>query len=359
VLDASKHLITDRWLDQPDAHEQIEHRRASGALSEDEAARLHHFVDHGFLTMSIDVDEAFAAAFEADIERLWLERPVDLAISPRSGSPMSMHDYEGAVREPGYRIPDLHSHSARALDLYLHPGIFRMVELILDEDAVAFQSLYFEYGSSQGLHRDPMFVRTRPLGHMVASWVALEDITPESGPLAYVPGSHRFPWYEFAPDTVEADADKGKRFAFQNQLREQLRERDLEPQAFTCNRGDVFLWHAGLVHGGRPVEVPEQTRKSYVTHYSTAANYHSRQASMKVRRGDTWRNVSQRTEEVVRRPNSRGLASPLAGVAMPEPSRAPAPTAPARPRTPSFTRRVRRALRARLGSRGHGKTPPA
>jgi hypothetical protein len=243
--------------------------------------------------------------------------------------------------------------------MYLHPEIFRMVELILGEEAIAFQSLYFEYGSSQGLHRDPMFVRTNPAGHMVASWIALEDITPESGPLVYVPGSHRFPWFEFAPGTIEADGDKKKRFAFQLQLKRLLEERNLEPQTFTCSRGDVFLWHAALVHGGQPVEQRERTRKSYVTHYSTAANYHSRQASMHVRKGDEWRNVTQSTDTVLRRPHSRGLASPLAGYtgsAPLAPAARPAPVAAARP--PSFAGRVRRALRRRLASRASGETPP-
>ena len=40
-----------------------------------------------------------------------------------------------------------------------------MVELIYGEPAIAFQSLYFEYGSQQGLHRDPMFVFTEPIRH--------------------------------------------------------------------------------------------------------------------------------------------------------------------------------------------------
>ena len=77
--------------------------------------------------------------------------------------------------------------------------MFRMVELIYDQPAISFQSLYFEYGSQQALHRDPMFVVTDPPSHLLASWVALEDIAPDSGPLAYVPKSHRLPWFEFEP----------------------------------------------------------------------------------------------------------------------------------------------------------------
>ena len=51
--------------------------------------------------------------------------------SRRFDGPTAFSDYDGRVRNVGYRIPDLHSHSAHALDLYLHPKMFRMVELDL------------------------------------------------------------------------------------------------------------------------------------------------------------------------------------------------------------------------------------
>ena len=50
---------------------------------------------------------------------------------------------------------------AHARELYLHPKIFRMVELIYGEPAIAFQSLYFEYGSQQGAAPRPDVRRHR------------------------------------------------------------------------------------------------------------------------------------------------------------------------------------------------------
>ena len=38
-----------------------------------------------------------------------------------------------------------------------------------------------------------------------------------------------------------------------------IRERELEVLPFTCRRGDAFIWHAGLVHGGSPIE--DRTRR--------------------------------------------------------------------------------------------------
>jgi phytanoyl-CoA hydroxylase len=307
------HVHSDLWLDQPDAHDRIVARRATDALTADEAEKLHGFVDNGYMTTSLGLDEAFCDALDDEIATLWQQRPADLAVSPHIGRPRSFADYEGPVRGRGYRIPDLHGYSPRALTLYLHPTLFRLVELIFDEPALAFQSLYFEHGSTQGLHRDPMFVATRPTSNLCAAWIALEDITADSGPLAYVPGSHRLPWFEFEPGTVVCKQSVGpeQRAEFASWVKETIREKGLERRAFTCKRGDAFIWHGGLVHGGEIIENPERTRKSFVVHYTTAADYTSRTARMDVRDGTGWRRVARTTETIVERDGARGLEAPL------------------------------------------------
>jgi ectoine hydroxylase-related dioxygenase (phytanoyl-CoA dioxygenase family) len=264
---------------------------------------------------------------------------------------MSFPDYDGPVRARGYRIPDLHSHSAHARDLYLQPTLFRMVELIFDAPAIAFQSLYFEYGSSQGLHRDPMFVVTRPPLNMCAAWVALEDITADSGPLLYVPGSHRLPWYEFEPETIlcKEAVSKERRAEFAIWLQDTMREKALEPRPFTCKRGDAFLWHGGLVHGGEPIMNPEQTRKSFVVHYTTAADYKSRTAWMRMREDGKWRSVPHTTQTVVEQNGARGLENPVRQVPAPglEPARSGQEQHQAAGLTGLMQRAKRRASRIR------------
>jgi phytanoyl-CoA hydroxylase len=307
------HVHSDLWLDQPDAHDRIEARLAAGTLSAVEAEKLHGFVDNGYTTISLGLDAAFCDTLDDEISGLWEHRPSDLAVSPMSAEPISFRDYDGPIRGRGYRIPDLHSHSQRARDLYLDPALFRMVELIFDQPAIAFQSLYFEYGSSQGLHRDPMFVPTHPPLNLCAAWIALEDITEDSGPLAYVPGSHRLSWFEFEPGTIvsrqsvlqKRNAEYGKL------LRAEMAERGLRRRAFTCKRGDAFIWHGGLVHGGDVIKSPERTRKSFVVHYSTAADYRSRTAGMRVRQDGRLQRVSSTTAEVIERDGARGLENPV------------------------------------------------
>ena len=193
-----------------------------------------------------------------------------------------------------------------------------MAELIFDRKAVAFQSLYFQFGSEQGLHRDPMFVVTEPPSHLIASWIALEDITPECGPLLYVPGSHRMPWFEFDDDTVALGKKAGardKRVDWALQRKKLIDEMHLEVKAFTAKRGEVFLWHSGLLHGGARVENPSSTRKSFVVHYSTATTYRSRHATMKMKFSDrgreAWRGVTGTTDDVLDKGGHTGIDNPL------------------------------------------------
>lgn len=306
-------LLSDLWLDQEDAHDRIEARLRAHDLAPATATQLHSFVDCGYLRLTLDLDDAFFAAFDADVERAWRERPADLAISPPGPEgPLAFRDYDGKVRERGYRIPDFHSHSAAARDLYLNPTIFAMIELVFDAPAIAFQSLYFEYGSFQGLHRDPMFVVADPPSHLLASWTALEDIGPESGPLAYVPGSHRLDWFEFEPGTVvrRPSAPPERAAEWSHWVERTVAETPAE--GLTCARGETFIWHAGLLHGGMPILDPAATRKSFVVHYSTAAHYRARTASMRVRDGDAWTTVQRTTETQLTSAGTRGLASPRA-----------------------------------------------
>jgi phytanoyl-CoA hydroxylase len=315
-LDENGYLRSDLWLDQSDAHERIVDRVSAGSLSSGDAERLYTFVDDGYFTTHIDLDADAAEAFDAQITKLWRERPAALPISLAGpGGPRSIASYDGPERPVGYRLPDLHGFSQNALDLYLHPELFRLIELIFDQPAIAFQSLYFEYGSMQALHRDPMYVVTKPIAHLAAVWIALEDITPESGPLMYLPGSHRMPWFEFEANSVQLSGKvpQDKRDEYRDWNWERVRELGHLPRRFTCKRGDVFVWHGALQHGGDKIANPELTRKSFVVHYSTAANYRRRTSSLQIRDGDRMRTTMNTTSTIVETPHARGLDSPTKG----------------------------------------------
>jgi len=324
-LAADGQLASDLWIDRPDAAERLAGMRSRGEVTAEEADRLRHFIERGYLTFSLGALEAEAQALADDVERAWRDKPADLAYAWQG--PLRSFAYADRARDrrPSYRIADLHSHSESALALYLNPAIFRMIELALGSPAVATQSLAFEWGSQQGLHRDPVFVQTQPPSHLIAAWIALEDVDPESGPLVYVPGSHRLPYYQFEPGQFLFDQSRygpNEAEAMAAFDRAQCAEAGLAAEPLLAPRGTVLLWHSSLLHGGSAVVDPTKTRKSFVVHFSTAERYRlRRQGIEEFLPGEDGQTVPRHrileTEEILERPGARGFASPMAGYAPP------------------------------------------
>lgn len=309
VLDSEGRLVSDLWLDQPDAEERVAQRLRKGDFDSPTAEALVDFVRSGFLRVHLDEPELIRQ-IEEDVDRIWEQRPANLAFA-YGGPPTSMaHSRESEQRRPGYRIPDLHSHSPGALSFYLHPELYRWASLLFDAPAVAIQSLYFQWGSQQSLHRDPVYVKTNPPSHLLGCWIALEDISPESGPLSYVPGSHKLPYYQFSPGRITIKPGEDYLPAYEYTRRQMEAER-LREEALCCRAGDAFFWHASLVHGGHSIQDESATRRSFVMHYSRADAYHHRGGSFRWEQGGQEQHYHNLTSRLLVRGEARGLDNPL------------------------------------------------
>jgi phytanoyl-CoA hydroxylase len=301
------------WLDDERAHDAIGERLAGGSITPEEASNLRKFADDGYVILDIGVSAADAGQFDRDVDRLWRERPANVSVAYDSPPLRFSESIEAAQRKPRYRIHDMHSVSETALRLYLDARLQRYAELILGEPVVATQSLYFEFGSQQGLHRDSIVVPTPIFGHLLASWIALEDIDPASGPLVFVPGSHKLPMYDFGGGQYVFDytsfGEKEVRAAMQFHDDEMARAGLVEKQ-FLPRRGEVLIWHSALLHGGAPPQNENRTRKSFVVHYSTQHKHPTRSiALLEGGRHQVWT-----TDKVISRGGARGFGNPLDGV---------------------------------------------
>jgi phytanoyl-CoA hydroxylase len=155
------------------------------------------------------------------------------------------------------------------------PVLHRFIELVLEEPCVATQSLYFPFGSAQGLHRDPWFVVTTPVSTLFAAWIALEDICVESGPLSFVPGSHRLSYKPLNTGDIifhEKEATDESRAAHVMDMHAQISSLGLEQKLFLAKQGEILVWHGSLVHGGSKIAPVPPTRESFVVHFDAAKN---------------------------------------------------------------------------------------
>ena len=146
-------------------------------------------------------------------------------------------------------------------------AISRFLNILFDRPALAFQSLGFLRGSQQGVHRDTAFVRVSSSQEFVASWIALEDVTPGSGELEYYVGSHALPDYLFSSTARWATPGHPEVLGYSDALHAMAKEAGLAFTQFRPKKGDALIWAAELMHGGSAIEDENRTRKSLVTHY--------------------------------------------------------------------------------------------
>jgi ectoine hydroxylase-related dioxygenase (phytanoyl-CoA dioxygenase family) len=319
------------WLDERSARRDISSRARAGDITAAEEENLAKFATDGYFVIRIALSAEDAAAIDRDVNRLWSTKPENVAFAYDSPPKRFSAAVESSDRKPRHRIHELHAASEQALQLYLHPVLHRYASLILGETAVATQSLYFEFGSQQALHRDSTVVPTPQFGRLVAAWIALEDISPESGPLAYVPGSQRFPFYDFgtppgaaAPHASRGthsgdytydpsrhtDADVAAAMAF---YATELERSGLPVHQFNAARGEVLIWHSALMHGGSAPIDEHRTRKSFVVHYSTLSSQRSRECAVNEVIGGQIGDSVFTTSQILERGGAFGFANPLDG----------------------------------------------
>jgi len=167
------------------------------------------------------------------------------------------------------RVHDAWRRSDAIRMIATHPEILSRLELAYGRKPFPFQSLNFLRGSQQDIHSDTLHFHAEPAGFMCGVWLALEDVTPGSGPLAYYPGSHRLPEMTMAAAGAAPGTTTPGNYntLYGPAVLRQLDAAGLTPVHATLRKGQVAVWAANLAHGGSPILDPESTRRSLVLHY--------------------------------------------------------------------------------------------
>lgn len=145
-----------------------------------------------------------------------------------------------------------------------------ILAFILDKEVVPFQTINFLNGSQQRAHSDSIHMTTYPLGYLIAVWIALEDVTHDNGPLFYYPGSHHLPYLlnnDFNSGETILSLGKKDYKDYEDMIEELIVKENYKQKEFHPKKGDVFIWHANLIHGGLPIINKSLSRKSMVVHY--------------------------------------------------------------------------------------------
>lgn len=169
-----------------------------------------------------------------------------------------------------FRFKDLHINNSNIRSAIFSEEITHIINQILNGSALAFQSLGFIKSTGIRIHRDSNYVSIKdPQPKVVACWLALEDITEETGPIKYYPRSHTLEKYLFADGNDHWIRSDHGIFANEDCHRwneEQMKNHGISGELFLAKKGDCVFWDFDLVHEAtRPTS--NQTRYSIATHF--------------------------------------------------------------------------------------------
>ncbi len=242
--------------------------------------KLRFWQDNGYVILEKALAESLIDSYLADVESLIENHEkykslVRVDLPEYAKNPVqSIGDVPKNVLRGHYlKIMDFHNSSVAGKKLMLHPAITTFLNAIWGQQTVAMQSLTFMHGSQQATHQDFAYVVSQIPSHLAASWIALEDINIDSGPLYYYKGSHKIKKFNFGNGIFFDGNSTENPDSFAAYLDAECKRLQLEKQTLLIKKGDVLIWHAALAHGGNAIKNDALTRKSYVCHYSSASAY--------------------------------------------------------------------------------------
>ena len=264
------------WIDRPDADVDAYVRSLPETPTDyDLSEALHHWRRDGYVLFEQAVSRRLIDQYLADMRELVENhKAYDVLLNHHVRGVASARDLTSEeLRHPKLRVMDFHNASVAGKKLALARKIVSFLGHVFAEPVVAMQTLTFYRGSQQEEHQDYAYVVSGNPAHLAASWIGLEDVHPEAGPLGYFPGSHRIPKFDFGNGLFLTPQSPRREIDFLAHIRVQCAAQGLQEKIFLAKKGDVFVWHGALVHRGSPVVDPARTRLSLATHYSSASGY--------------------------------------------------------------------------------------
>ncbi|HKP95116.1 MAG TPA: phytanoyl-CoA dioxygenase family protein [Fibrobacteria bacterium] len=230
------------WIESPFFRNALDARN----LSEAERELARHYHEKGYVILKGVLDEALIERLKSEVGPLFDPKVPD---GPRSA----------------YRVMDAWKESPSVRAVAATERVLSALRFLYARKPIPFQTLNFLRGSQQRAHSDSIHFSCLPARFMCGAWAALEDVTPENGPLFYYPGSHKLPefnYYQMGLSVRNQDYRKYEDF-----ISGVMEAQGFAKEHLSARKGDVLIWSSNLVHGGEKILREGSTRWSQVTHY--------------------------------------------------------------------------------------------
>lgn len=239
------------WLDQPNAAEQLALHPELSAFSGTTQEQIKQWPENGYLILKNCFEPKEIDAINTEIDSLLKKKKVYFRYKNKK------------IMFSMYASNLMHS-------VATDKRITDVMKFILEMPVVAFQSINFFKGSEQKAHSDSIHMTTFPPGYLIAAWIALEDVDSTNGPLFYLSGSHKLPYllndnYEHGGGKLLLGSEAYEKYEIH--LADEIKRSIYSEKEFHAKKGDVLIWHANLLHGGKAITDDARTRKSMVVHF--------------------------------------------------------------------------------------------
>ncbi len=262
------------WIDRADWMDRLAFKHRNGEIDDDQALQVCRFVRDGYLVIPAAVPMRLVAALNDDIDRVWTRPPEGLLIETfEPDDKMKYIAPELRYRPSRTKLLDLYTVSEIARRVTAAPAPMRFLATIFGDTPKAFQQLAFWRSAQQAMHKDTAYVKVDTNAmQLAATWLALEDVVPGTGEPEFYVGSHRAPDFLFGGVSKWAENFTADHERFLASLHEDAATFGHKRSSFHARAGDVLIWHADLAHGDTSITRPNATRRSLMTHFTSAAD---------------------------------------------------------------------------------------
>jgi len=240
------------WLDQKDAKDQLQNNSEFLSFDESLQKKIIQFIDEGFILMEGFYNKAEVDRLNEEVQGL-------------------LENKKAAFNYTQKKIMFAHEESELIDKAYFkNEKLLKLLNFVMGKKVVPFSTINFIEGSEQRAHSDSIHMMTYPYGYLIATWTALESTDEGNGPLVYYPASHKLPYVtcqDYASGNTKLMIGNNSYKKYEDYIEALIESKKLEKKYFHAKPGDVFIWHANLLHGGSPINEEGRTRKSMVSHY--------------------------------------------------------------------------------------------
>lgn len=254
----NKHALDVPWIESPFFYKLLENDK----LTEEEKKICIQYHEKGYLIIDLEL---------TDEEINPIINDMYLALKDST----TKYHADHFTYSDSKRIFEHWKKSDSIAKLTIHPKVLKTLKLLYGKEPFPFSTINFIKGSNQPLHSDVIHFHSVPALWMAGVWIALEDVDETNGSLRIVPGSHKWPLYEYHnlnlphPDQIK-DGEEINYRQYENFLLNLIEAYKGEELIIKLKKGQALIWAANMLHGGcniNNVTDFSKTRLTQANHY--------------------------------------------------------------------------------------------